>query len=140
MRDVSFMVLGYGICMEFTELMWKSVLKEAFPIKSEYFAFMGSYSTYVGFAAALMTLVGSSLLKRFGWQGGALLTPIVIGALSLPFSLSCVLLSKFSGKRVLMTAVYVGMIQVIFSKVFIKSVVIDFSGHMIMIMIDSFFT
>ena len=41
---IATMVLCYGISMEFTELMWKALVKKAYSEKSDYMAFMGGYS------------------------------------------------------------------------------------------------
>lgn len=46
--NIAIMVLAYGLTMEFTEIIWKSSVKNLFPIKSDYLKFNGEYSTYIG--------------------------------------------------------------------------------------------
>jgi ATP:ADP antiporter, AAA family len=35
LRKVATMVLAYGLTMEFTEIMWKAMVKKAFPVQTE---------------------------------------------------------------------------------------------------------
>ena len=60
-------------------------MKLAYPDKSDYMAFMGQYSTIVGIATTFMLLVGKEVIKLFGWEAGALATPVVMAVLAVPF-------------------------------------------------------
>lgn len=126
LRNVATMVLSYGLTMEFTEIIWKATVKQALPVKSDYLQFMGRYSTYVGTAATLMMFVGAKIVKGLGWRAGALMTPGMMGILAFPFFISIMgngklmdkIISQFtsSPKNTLLIAVYVGLIQNVFSK------------------------
>lgn len=114
LRNIATMVLSYGLTMEFTEIIWKASVKKAFPIKSDYLGFMGQYSTLVGMASFVMMLVGSRIVS-LGWRVGALMTPAMMGLLAAPF-FACITFGGTSSKKALLVAVYVGLVQNVFSK------------------------
>jgi ATP/ADP translocase len=41
---IALIVLSYGLSMEFTEIIWKAIVKLKHPDKTNYMAFMGQYS------------------------------------------------------------------------------------------------
>ena len=113
--NVAVMVLSYGLTMEFTEIIWKSTVKKAFPIKTDYLNFMGRYSMLVGIAASVMMVVGSNTVKILGWRAGALVTPCMMGLLAAPFFL-CIIGGGLNSQTSLLIAVYVGLVQNVLSK------------------------
>jgi ATP/ADP translocase len=115
LRNIAIMVLAYGVTMELTEIIWKSAVKRAFPVKTEYLAFTASYSTYVGVAAFVMMLLGSGIVDRLGWQAGALVTPIAVGATALPF-FAALIGGDVSTAGALRTVVYAGLVQNVITK------------------------
>lgn len=112
---VATMVLSYGLTIEFTEIIWKSAVKRAFPVKNDYIAFMGRYSALVGSAAFVMMLVGSSVVRLLGWRAGALVTPALMALTALPF-FGSLLVQGLESPRALWTVVYVGLLQNVLSK------------------------
>jgi ATP/ADP translocase len=115
LRNIATMVLAYGVTMELTEIIWKSAVKRAFPVKTEYLAFTASYSTYVGVAAFVMMLLGSGIVDRLGWQAGALVTPIAVGATALPF-FAALIGGDVTTAGALRTVVYAGLVQNVITK------------------------
>jgi ATP:ADP antiporter, AAA family len=73
LRNIATMVLSYGLSIEFTEIIWKATVKRAFPSKTAYLGFMGRYSLMVGTGSFIMTIIGSNVIKVFGWKAGALM-------------------------------------------------------------------
>ena len=115
LQNVCTMVLSYGLTMEFTEIIWKASVKKAFPVKTDYLKFMGRYSTMVGSAAFMMMFVGAKIVETLGWRAGAVMTPLMMGLLAAPF-FGSIILGGTSNKKLLMTAVYIGLLQNVFSK------------------------
>eukprot|EP00903_Cladosiphon_okamuranus_P008794 g8423.t1 len=113
---IGLIVLSYGLSMEFTEIVWKAIVKLAYPDKSDYMAFMGQYSTIVGITTTFMLLVGKEVIKLFGWEAGALATPVVMAVLAVPFFGYIIFGDIQQSKKTLMTAVWVGMVQNVLSK------------------------
>mmetsp|Transcript_34012 Transcript_34012/g.44910 ORF Transcript_34012/g.44910 Transcript_34012/m.44910 type:complete len:670 (-) Transcript_34012:243-2252(-) len=109
------MVISYGLSMEFTEIIWKAMVKRAYPDKSEYMNFMGNYSSYVGVSTLVMLLIGGKIIKFLGWQVGALTTPVVMGILAFPF-FGYLVVGDLGSKKALLFAVMIGTVQNIFSK------------------------
>lgn len=135
LRSVAVMVLSYGLTMEFTEIIWKSSVKSAFPVKTEYLAFMGRYSTLVGSSAFVMMFVGSSLVKALGWRAGALATPLMMGLLAAPF-FGCIIFGGLNSPSALKIAVYVGLVQNVLSKA-TKYAIFDPTKEMTYIPLDA---
>lgn len=115
LRNIAVMVLSYGLTIEFTEIIWKSAVKMAIPDKTEYINFMGRCSSLVGVAAFVMMFVGTSIVQAAGWKAGALITPVMMGALAAPF-FGILLTKSYSSKKALLLAVYVGLMQNVLSK------------------------
>ncbi|KAJ1629261.1 ADP/ATP carrier protein [Pavlovales sp. CCMP2436] len=132
---VCVLVLSYGLSIEFTEIMWKAVIKKYLPAKSDYMRFMGQYSTAVGVTTLLMTLVGSQIPKRFGWKAGAMVTPVVIGSLSWIFFAYITFGNVESAPSALKMAVIVGTVQNVLSKA-VKYALFDPTKEMAYIPLD----
>lgn len=60
-------------------------MKKAYPDKTDYMAFMGQYSTLVGTSTFFMLLIGREVIKFLGWEVGALMTPVFMTVLAVPF-------------------------------------------------------
>ena len=114
LRNIATMVVSYGLTMEFTEIIWKASVKKAFPIKTDYLAFMGRYSTMVGMASFIMMLVGTKIVS-FGWRVGALMTPGMMALLAVPF-FGFITFGGTTSQKALLIAVYIGLVQNVFSK------------------------
>ncbi|CAM9153908.1 unnamed protein product, partial [Chrysoparadoxa australica] len=110
------MVLSYGLCMEFTEIIWKSIVKLKYPDKSDYMAFMGEYSKIVGASTFGMLLFGNKLIKYLGWEFGALMTPVMMAIMSAPFFGYLTVGDVTLSEKALGIAVLIGTVQNILSK------------------------
>jgi hypothetical protein len=133
--NIATMVLAYGLTMEFTEIIWKSTVKKAFPVKTEYLIFMGRYSTYVGAAAFGMMFVGTGIVQALGWRAGALVTPITMGLAALPFFAS-IMRQGEATPQALRQVVYIGLLQNVLSKAS-KYAVFDPTKEMAYIPLDA---
>ena len=116
LRHISVLVLSYGLSMELTEIIWKAIVKLAFPDKTDYLAFMGQYSKIVGLSTFFMLLIGNKLIGIFGWIFGALTTPVCMLIFSIPFFAYITFGDIQSSKTSLMRALYIGMVQNVISK------------------------
>lgn len=75
---IAMLVLAYGVSINLFEGVWKGQIKIAYPTEVEYNNVMGGLSTFTGFIAVILMLVGSNLLRRFSWKTCALITPVVL--------------------------------------------------------------
>jgi len=133
------LVVSYGLSINLTEVIWKRMVKQAFPNKKEYQIFMGNYSSMVGAATFVIIFFGSNIVKHLGWTVGALTTPVLMGVLAVPFFGYVITqrenLDVTRNKKALMTAVWVGTIQNILSKA-IKYALFDPTKEMAYIPLD----
>lgn len=108
------LVLGYGLSINFTEIMWKSLVKKQYPNPLDYQRFMGNFSTAVGVATCIVIFFGVHVIRILGWKVGAVATPSIMAVLAAPF-FACILMGLDSPAR-LKTAVVIGTIQSLLSK------------------------
>mmetsp|Transcript_7520 Transcript_7520/g.12498 ORF Transcript_7520/g.12498 Transcript_7520/m.12498 type:complete len:562 (-) Transcript_7520:899-2584(-) len=134
LRNIATMVLSYGLTIEFTEIMWKSAVKRAFPIKTDYLRFMGACSTMVGVSAFLMMFVGAHIVNILGWRAGALLTPGIMALLAIPF-FTCIIFGGLQSHSSTMLVVYIGLVLNVLSKA-TKYAIFDPTKEMTFIPLD----
>lgn len=114
LRLIATLVIGYGLSINFTEIMWKSLVKKQYPDPLQYSKFMGNFSSVVGLATCIVIFFGVQVIRILGWRIGAIATPSIMAVLAIPF-FSCILLGLDSPSR-LKVAVIVGTIQSLLSK------------------------
>jgi AAA family ATP:ADP antiporter len=115
LRAMGTMVLCYNVCIELSEVLWKGLLRKQFNTQSDYMSYMATFSQYVGVVALLLQLFASTIIRELGWKGSAMITPISMLLLAIPFFLS-VYLGPERGVS-LGTALSIGTLQNIASKV-----------------------
>ena len=111
---VSVLVIGYGMSINFAEVIWKDQMKALYPVQAEYQSMMGKLSIAVGCFTILATMVSGYILRKFTWKTAALITPISILVLGLPF-FALIVYGKFAspvllGFSVLSISVVIGLL------------------------------
>lgn len=114
LRLIATLVLGYGLSINFTEIMWKSLVKKQYPNPLDYQRFMGNFSSAVGLSTCIVIFFGVHVIRLLGWRVGAMATPVTMAALSAPF-FGCILMGLDSPAR-LSLAVAFGTLQSLLSK------------------------
>jgi len=114
LRLVFMLVLGYGLSVNFTEIMWKSLLKKKYPDPLEYQRFIGNFSSAVGVATCVVILFGVHVIRILGWRVGAMTTPALMAVLAIPFFI-CIFMGIDNPER-LSIAVALGTAQSLLSK------------------------
>ena len=114
LRLIMMLVLGYGLSINFTEIMWKSLLKKKYPNPLDYQRFIGNFSSAVGVATCVVILFGVHVIRVLGWRVGAMATPFLMGILAVPFFL-CIFMGVDNPAR-LSIAVALGTAQSLLSK------------------------
>lgn len=114
LRLIAALVLGYGLSINFTEVMWKSLVKKQYPNPLDYQRFMGNFSSAVGLSTCIVIMFGVHVIRILGWKVGAMATPAIMALLAAPF-FGCILLGLDSPTR-LHIAVILGTIQSLLSK------------------------
>jgi len=114
LRLIAMLVLGYGLSINFTEVMWKSLVKKQYSDPLDYQRFMGNFSSMVGLSTCIVIFFGVHVIRILGWKVGALATPVTMAILGIPF-FACIFMGLDSPAR-LGVAVMVGTIQSLLSK------------------------
>ena len=114
LRLIASLVLGYGLSINFTEVMWKSLVKKKYPNPLDYSRFMGNFSSAVGVSTCIVILFGVQVIRILGWKVGAMATPSIMALLAAPF-FACIILGLDSPGR-LHIAVMLGTLQSLLSK------------------------
>lgn len=114
LRLIAMLVLGYGLSINFTEIMWKSLVKKQYPNPLDYQRFMGNFSSAVGLSTSIIIFFGVHVIRLLGWKVGAMATPATMAVLAAPF-FACIFLGLDSPAR-LKIAVIFGTIQSLLSK------------------------
>jgi AAA family ATP:ADP antiporter len=117
LKSIAFMVLGYNICIELTEVLWKGLLRKVYPSESEYMKYMSSFSQKVGCTAIVLQFIAPSIIKTLGWTVSSQLTPLVMLLIALPFFFSVVISNKSPELIPMVLALHIGTLQNIVNKV-----------------------
>ena len=103
-----------GLSINFTDIMWKSILKKKYPDPLDYQRFMGNFSSIVGLSTCIVIFFGVHAIRILGWRIGALATPAVMACLALPYFSS--ILMGVDQPKALHIAVALGTMQTLLSK------------------------
>ncbi len=122
---LALLLICYGVSNVLIENVWKDRVRELYPTKAAYGAFMGDYQWYLGTISIFFMLVGSNILRLVSWTKAALLTPLMFLVTAALFFLfifdslagDLALLSGWMGvAMVLQWAVMIGTAQNVLSK------------------------
>lgn len=75
---IALLLICYGISQNVIEAVWKGQIKLVYASENEYNAFMGRFSMLTGGMTILFMLIGSNIVRIFGWLVSACLTPLMI--------------------------------------------------------------
>jgi ATP:ADP antiporter, AAA family len=115
LRLIAMLVLGYGLSINFTEIIWKSLVKKQYPNPLDYQRFMGNFSSLVGACTCIVIFFGVHVIRILGWRVGAMATPSIMAIVSIPF-FTCILLGLDGSPMRLQTAVVCGTVLSLLSK------------------------
>ena len=117
LKSMASMVLGYNVCVELTEVLWKGILRKTHPSESAYMSFMASFSQKVGIIAIVLQLSASTIINKLGWTRASQLTPLTMLLLAIPFFMTVALSKQYPGTIPLTTALTIGTWQNVVNKI-----------------------
>lgn len=83
---IAILVVGYGLSISLIEVTWKASVKSLFPNPVDFQMFTSKATSCVGLFAFLTSiLLGSNIIRKFGWHCSAQLTPILVGVTGVMF-------------------------------------------------------
>lgn len=120
---ICILMVSYSTSINLIEGLWMSRTKAMYPNTTEFMAYMGEVLFWTGFSTLAFILIGSAIIKKYGWFWGAVLTPTIIflvGSMFFFFVLIegylDILLSGFINITPLAIIVFVGGVQNILGK------------------------
>jgi len=116
LRLICTLVVGYGLTVNFTEIMWKSLVKKRYPDALDYQRFMGNFSSMVGLATCIVIVFGMQVICVLGWRVWAMATPVIMAVLAVPFFVCILTPGLDNSPSRLGIAVTIGTIQSLVSK------------------------
>ena len=117
LRSLAAMVLGYNVCVELTEVLWKGILRKTHTSESAYMSFMAAFSQKVGIIAIILQLTASTIIKQLGWTKASQLTPLAMLLLAIPFFVTVAISKTYPNTIPLTTALTIGTWQNIVNKI-----------------------
>ncbi|MFA5249792.1 MAG: Npt1/Npt2 family nucleotide transporter [Parachlamydiales bacterium] len=83
---IALIVLFWNIAINLSEVLWKTEMKELFPAPSDYTAYMGRITFWIGILATSSSyLFSGNFIRRFGWKSTACITPLIFLTVGLSF-------------------------------------------------------
>ena len=111
---VAVLVMGYGIAINFAEIVLKTQMRAAFN-EIEYKDMQGNVSIFTGIFTIVITLFAANILRHCKWKTSAVVTPaifLVLGSIFFVLTLyNKFVSSTFFGFSALMLAIWFGVIQ-----------------------------
>ncbi|MDP1835271.1 MAG: Npt1/Npt2 family nucleotide transporter [Chlamydiales bacterium] len=75
---IAALVVGYNLVINLVEVVWKDQLKQLYPSFADYNAYLGNVTTSIGIFSTMLAIFLPFLIRRIGWTGTALITPMTI--------------------------------------------------------------
>jgi len=119
---IATLVISYGISINLVEAVWKSQLRLQFPLKNDYFEFMGQFQSYTAIVTVFAMILGANVIRKFSWFVGAMLTPVMILVTGVLFFVFIIMRDNLEptfamiGTTALMMSVILGAAQNILGK------------------------
>lgn len=120
---ICILMVSYSTSVNLIEGLWMSRAKAMYPETADFMAYMGDVLFWTGVSTLIFILIGSTVVRKFGWFWGAVLTPAMIflaGSMFFSFVLMeeylDVIFAGFISVAPLAVVVFVGALQNILGK------------------------
>ena len=95
---IAVIVVAYGFCINFIEVIWKGQIKLQYPDPNTYSAFMGKMSQHTGiFSFVMLLFLGNRILNKFSWKINALITPVIMLVTGVGFFITLIFNNELTG-------------------------------------------
>ncbi|MEM6339468.1 MAG: NTP/NDP exchange transporter, partial [Pseudomonadota bacterium] len=120
---ICILMVSYSTSVNLIEGLWMSRAKAMYPETADFMAYMGDVLFWTGVSTLIFILIGSTVVRKFGWFWGAVLTPAMIflaGTMFFSFVLMedylDVIFAGFISVAPLAVVVFIGALQNILGK------------------------
>jgi AAA family ATP:ADP antiporter len=97
---IAILLTCYGMSVNLVEQPWKAKATSLYTTNEEYAVFVGGYLKYTGIVTMTFALLGSSIVRKFGWFAAAIITPAILFTTGMIFFA----ISSFEGMSALMVS------------------------------------
>ncbi len=87
---IAMIIILYNLSSNMIEGMWMYKIKESFPTMQGFINYQGEVLFWVGGATIFFAVIGSTLIKKFGWFSAAILTPFAMISTGILFFLGVI--------------------------------------------------
>lgn len=85
LRLISVLVVGFGFCNNFVEILLREKMLEVFPTKTAYSNMASNLTIVTGIFSIIANLLSANILRRCKWRTSALATPMILLTLGSAF-------------------------------------------------------
>jgi AAA family ATP:ADP antiporter len=75
---IALIVICYGISQNVIEAVWKGQIRQVHSNENAYNTFMGQFTMTSGIVTICFMLIGTNIVRLFGWLISAMMTPVMI--------------------------------------------------------------
>jgi AAA family ATP:ADP antiporter len=72
------LMIAYSVSVNLIEGLWFAKAREMYPTAEQFMGYQGNVIFWTGVFACVCALLGSTIIRRFGWFWGAVITPAMI--------------------------------------------------------------
>ena len=136
------LMIAYATSVNLIEGLWFSKARELYPAQADFMAYYGKMMIWLGGFVLFCSLLGSTIIRRFGWFYAAVITPvmtIIAGSMFFAFaefqeSLPMIFMGLVTASP-LMIIVFIGAVQNVLLKG-VKYSIFDATKEMVYIPLD----
>jgi ADP/ATP carrier protein family len=75
---ICIITISYSVTVNLIEGIWFSKVREFYPETTDFMSYQGTVLSFTGIFAIICAVLGSTMIRRFGWFWSALATPLMI--------------------------------------------------------------